>query len=462
MNNIKINDLLELEITAIAQGGEGIGRHDNMVVFVPYTAVGDKARIRITEEKKTFARGEIVEIIKESEDRVKIECKHYYNYLENGKPYCGGCNLMHLTKKAQCAVKEDLVRNAFLKIGGQDEFKWEGIIEADKMFGYRNKVQMPIAYDELEKVLAGFYMPKSHKVVSITNCLIQPEITQKIAKRFLEYAREYNIKPYNEKYDKGELRHLFMRVNKKNDVMLGVVSRQKLSEGIKGLTNILVKDFPEIKIVFHNYNPRKSNVIMGNETTHVYGLGGIMEEIGHMRYFISPASFFQVNSYQAEKLYKTVLEFCAFDGGERVLDLYCGSGGIGLYIAKYVAQVTGVEEIKQAVHNARDNAKLNDINNIKFFTGRVEAVLEEKGHTIKDLPWDVVLVNPPRTGVKPNVIDAIAGLKPFKLIYVSCNPVTLARDSGLLKEKGYKLKRARSIDMFPQTSNVETVAEFLR
>lgn len=475
--NLKLNDEIEIEIIGIANGGEGVGRYNNFVVFVPYSAMNDVLKVKITEISKSFARAKIIEIKKPSSDRITPICKYFYGIEK--EIFCGGCDFMHIDYKKQLEYKEKFVLNAIEKIGKIDknEFVWEGIIgnPHKNVFGYRNKLQLPLATDEKGIAYLGFFAPNTHSVVKIEECHIQPKELNIISQEFIRLVNKEKIAIYDEKKQTNGsngfgLRHLCLRINKNKEVLLTIVGtyageeHKDILAKIKSLAQTLFNDWrfkKNIKGIIYNVNRESSNFVFGRDEKFwtICGVDEISENIGDINYKISSPSFFQVNTNIAEKLYANVKNFIDPKGNEKILDLYCGSGGIGLFIAKNIGKLVGVEVIKQAAENAAESAFLNGIKNAVYYCAKVEEILEEILEEIVDEKFDIVILNPPRKGVAEEVIVQIDKIKPKKIIYVSCNPTTLARDLKRFRELGYKLKKGKSFDMFPQTSNVETLVE---
>lgn len=451
-----ISDTLTLSIESFAQGGDGIARHDNRVVFVPYTAPGDVVRCRITEVKKTFARAQCVGIITPSEQRVQPVCPHYFSPTETCTAWCGGCNAMHCSPDAQREQKEYFVRNAFERIGKIRDISFDGVVPSLTAWHYRNKVQLPIARTAQGALCAGFFIPKTHTVLPIHSCHVQSPVVQPIVNTFISCAEQHSLEPYNEITNSGTLRHIIVRTNLHGNALVIIVTTTRCNATMHAIAEELMSQHPTITGVVHNHNPKNTNVILGNVSTVCAGEGVLFESIGHIEYAISPSAFFQINTVQAYALYEGIASLCAFTGNERVIDVYCGSGGIGLYLASRVKAVIGIEENKHAIHDAEHNATHNTITNATYHAGAAEDCLQ----TIEMRADDVVILNPPRGGVDPRVIHHAAIAGPHRIVYVSCNPVTLARDAALLATKGYTLQCAYAYDMFPQTSLVETIAVF--
>ncbi len=464
---LKVGDNVNLKIDAIANGGEGIGRIDNFVVFVSNTAINDEIKVEITEVSKNFARGWIVTIDVVSPDRITPSCKFYQ--LETEKLSCGGCNFMHLKYEKQLEYKEFLIKNAFQKIGKLkiDEYFWDGIVASPKVLEYRNKLQLPISKTEKGEIYAGIFAKKSHDVVCIDECRVQPKNLQEVKDEFLRLANLEKLDVYDEKDGKGGIRHLCFRTNEAREILLTIVGTNEFDDSqqiqkIKKITKILSEKFREIAGIIYNLNAKKTNVIWGEKFFTIFGKNEISEKLCEIEYLVSSESFFQVNTLTAELLYSEIKRYLfskidvklKFWKSENILDLYCGCGGIGIFVADAAKSVVGIESVKKAVENARLNAEKNNIRNIEFFEGKVEEILS----ILKGKKFDTVILNPPRKGISSETLAHIKNIDPQKIVYVSCNPVTLARDLFYFKNIGFDLVRAKAFDMFPQTSNVETLA----
>lgn len=410
-----------------------------------YAAEGDKARIKIVKVNKSYAFGIVESILSPSENRRVPLCSSY------GK--CGGCTMMHIHYEKQLSVKKQTVVNNLRKIAhlNDNDYVFDEIIGADE-YNYRNKAQFPLSVEN-GKAVYGFYAPGSHRVVNCDNCKIQNPKINRVADAVLQYVNENNISIYDERTQKGFLRHIYVRSAKKGEFILVLVtSTSKELPNIDSLIKTLTELGGMVGIV-ENVNKRADNVIMGDKNIILYGKSQINMSIGNLNFLVSPNSFFQVNTDQTEKLYGRALKYAGLSGGETVFDLYCGVGSISLFLAQSAKKVYGVEIVEEAILNARKNAEINDIHNAEFFAGDCTEVVDDLIE--KGVKADVVVVDPPRKGCDGELLNLINKISPGKIVYVSCNSSTLARDISLLSDFGYKLKRVTAVDMFPQTAHVE-------
>jgi len=445
------NDIIELDITDITDEGNGVGRNDGIAVFVPFSAVGDKLSVKIVKTQKTYAYGIIDKIIVPSEDRIESNCPVFKK--------CGGCSLRHISYKSELSVKDNMVRNAFKRIGGIEPI-FEEILGCDETDYYRNKAQYPVSKID-GKAVFGFYAQRSHRVIPFADCRLQPEIFAEISKKVLEIAVKKGISPYDETTNTGLLRHIFLRRGyHSGEIMLCLVVRKNCKREIKSLANDIVPLYPEIKTVVMNINPDKTNVIMGKETEAIYGDGFIYDEMCGNKIKLAPEAFYQVNTKQAERLYEIASEYADLKGDETLLDLYCGAGTIGLSMAKRVKKLIGVEIIPEAIENAKENAIRNNIDNAEFICGDAGKVASEL--IGKGIRPDVIVLDPARKGCDDVALDAIIKMNPQKIVYISCNPATCARDLKILSENGYKTEKARAVDMFPRTNHCECVVKLTK
>ena len=417
-----------------------------------YAAEGDKARIKIVKVNKSYAFGIVESILSPSENRRVPLCPSY------GK--CGGCTMMHILYEKQLSVKKQTVVNNLRKIAhlNDNDYVFDEIIGADE-YNYRNKAQFPLSLEN-GKAIYGFYAPGSHRVVKCHNCKIQNFKINQVADAVLQYVNENNISIYDEKTQKGFLRHIYVRSAKNGEFILVLVTSTS-----KELPNvdILVKKLTELGGmggIVQNVNKRTDNVIMGDKNIVLYGKSQINMSIGNLKFLVSPNSFFQVNTDQTEKLYSRALKYAGLSGDETVFDLYCGVGSISLFLAQSAKKVYGVEIVEEAIVNARKNAEINGIDNAEFFAGDCTEVVDDLIE--KGINADVVVVDPPRKGCDGELLNLINKISPEKIVYVSCNSSTLARDISLLSDFGYKLKKVTAVDMFPQTAHVECVAQLWR
>jgi 23S rRNA (uracil1939-C5)-methyltransferase len=460
------NDIIEIEIIDQGTTGEGIGKVDGYALFVKDAVIGDVVKVKIMKAKKNFAFAKLLEVVKPSPYRVEPLCP-----VANR---CGGCQLQAMNYKQQLEFKEKKVYNNIKRIGGIEDFEMKPIIgmkelavkgyEDNGPFHYRNKAQFPIGLDREGNIVSGFYAGRTHSIISVDNCLLGIEkdgdvngTVMHIVKTFMNI---YNIKPYDEKTHKGLVRHVLIRIGAfTNEIMVCVViNGNKLPHSQELVEQLLQID--GMTSICLNVNKEKSNVILGKEIINMYGKDYIEDYIGDVKFRISPLSFFQVNPIQTEKLYNKALEYANLTGKETVWDLYCGIGSISLFLAKAAKKVIGVEIVPEAIDNARENAAINGMENTEFLVGAAEEVVPKYFDEHKNQPEckpDVIVVDPPRKGCDQVLLDTIVKMNPERIVYVSCDSATLARDLKWLEEHGYKLKEATPCDMFGQTVHVETV-----
>ncbi|WKY46663.1 23S rRNA (uracil(1939)-C(5))-methyltransferase RlmD [Eubacteriaceae bacterium ES3] len=442
-NSIKLGSQHQVEIIDLTHTGEGVARIDNMIVFVEGGLPGDLAEIKINQIKKTYALGQMVELISASKDRVEAPCQYALK--------CGGCQLQEMSYEGQLVIKEKKVRDALTRIGGMESLTIEPISGMKSHQRYRNKAQFKVS-----KKGCGFYARKSHDLVMINDCLNQTSDTEAVIKSINQMIDLLGLSIYNEKSHKGYLRGVLWRTNLLGDQMIVlIVNGRKLSQK-DAVIDILREGIPNLKSIFVNLNEKKGNTVMGNESRHVWGHKRLVEKIGDLKFAISPNSFFQVNSSQTEVLYNVVKDFAGLDGSQSVADLYCGTGTIGLYLAGQAKDVIGIEVVRDAIFDARENAGLNQIENARFIEGKSEIVLQELAQNEGYNP-DLIILDPPRKGCEGELLEKIIELKTKKVIYVSCNPATLARDLKILTDSGYQVEKVQPVDLFPNTTHVETI-----
>lgn len=437
------NDIIELSITALTSEGSGIGKHNGMAVFVPKTAVGDIIEARIVKVLKNYAYGIIERIVTPSPDRVDNDCPAF------GK--CGGCVYRHITYTAELAAKEQTVRDAFERIGGfSPEFL--PICGSEQTERYRNKLQMPLAKTDDGKIISGFFSERTHRVVPVDDCKLQPIIFSRIVDFVKQECKKLKISIYNEQAHEGVLRHVYLRRgHASGELCVVLVAKRKVPE-FKRLAAELSREFSEIKGVVLNVNPDKTNVILGEREIVLSGNANITDEMCGISVEIAPKSFYQVNTSQAEKLYLQAAEF-AEPNGKTLLDLYCGIGTIGLSMADRADKVIGAEIVPEAVENARKNAEKNGSFNAEFIcadASEAAAELVKRG-----LKPDVILLDPPRKGCDEQTLSACVKMNPERIVMISCNPATAARDCKFLAENGYSVGKVRAFDLFPRTRHVE-------
>lgn len=443
---MKKNDIITLKITALTSEGSGIGKHEGMAVFVPKTAVGDVIETRIVKVLKSYAYGIIERIVTPSPDRIENDCPVF------GK--CGGCVYRHITYQAELAAKERIVRDAFERIGGLSP-EFLPICGAESGERYRNKLQMPFAKTDGGEIIGGFFSERSHRVTAVNDCKLQPEIFSEIIEFIKQECKALKISIYNEQQHEGVLRHVYLRRGgSSGEICAVLVARRKIPE-FKRLAAELSRKFPEITGVVLNINPDRTNVILGEREELLCGSPIISDVMCGVRFGISPKSFYQVNTPQAERLYEQAVEFCK-PQGKTILDLYCGIGTIGLSMANKAEKIIGAEIVPEAAENARRNAAANGFDNAEFLcadAAEAAAKLAENG-----LAPDVILLDPPRKGCGEETLSACVKMSPNCIVMISCNPATAARDCRFLAENGYTVQKVRAFDLFPRTRHVECVA----
>ena len=427
--------------------GEGIAKIDDYTIFVEQTTKGEKVKILILKTNKTYAFAKPIEIIEKSKNRVEPDCKEYKR--------CGGCSLRFLDYEETLNIKEEIVRNC-IKKALKKEIKINKTIGMGNPYNYRNKLQYPLGVSKTGEPVMGIYAERSHEIIPVDNCSIQNEISQKVAKDTFKYIKTNNIDTYNENERTGTIRHIIVRIGIiTNEIML-ILVLNKNWENYQEFVEYITEKYPEIKTIILNYNKENTNVILGNKNETIYGDGYIYDVLGDYKFKISPLSFYQVNPVQTEVLYNKAIEYAKLTGKETTLDLYCGIGTIGIFASNKVKEVFGIDVIENAIIDAKENAKLNEIENTKFFCGKVQEVLPQIIEEYNIEP-DVVFVDPPRKGLDNNTIETLLRIMPKKIVYISCNPATLARDIALLEEK-YETKEITPVDMFPYTRHIESIA----
>lgn len=458
MDNISVGNSYRLSLDSLAVGGEAVGRINDMVVFVPYGVPGDEVEVRIGEDKKTFARGEIFRIYKPSPHRVEPPCPIYYK--------CGGCQLQHLSYGAQLLYKRKMIEETLKHIGGIDGVRVEDVVEASNSWNYRNKMQVVAAAKPFlppsTKVSPyfGLYAKKTHRVIKMEECAIQHPLNNRILKIVKEIITRHKWDIYNEKTAKGLLRYVVTRVSvSRNEVLLILVTTSTKVPGIQEFVSALTQKVPELKGVIINKNDKKTNVVLGNVFKTVWGDDFLIEDVGDIKFRISANSFFQVNPPQLEKMFHILEEFLMPSKKENFLDAYCGVGAIALWMAPKFRKVIGIEEVAQAKKDALISASMNNISNLEINTGTVEKILPRLFH--EGIKIDKVVLDPPRKGCEESVLDFIAKMRVSRLVYVSCNPSTLARDLAILREKKYRVEIIKPLDMFPQTHHIECIASLV-
>ncbi|MDR5660030.1 23S rRNA (uracil(1939)-C(5))-methyltransferase RlmD [Serpentinicella sp. ANB-PHB4] len=443
---LELNKQYELTVEDLGHSGEGVGKIDGFTVFVEGGLPGDQLLVKIATLKKKYAIGQIVKIINPSTTRIEPACPK--------ASICGGCQIMHMNYQGQLDIKTKRVEQTLSRIG-KIETKVHPTLGMENPYEYRNKAQFPIGI-QAGKAILGFYKKGSHDIVDTDYCHIQSPINTTVTEVIKDYIEKNNVTVYNEKTKKGLLRHVVTKVGfTTGEVMVVLITNEKSLPNKEALVEALVKKVEGLKSIVHNINDKNTNVIFGKESNTIYGEDKIVDYIGDLKFNISAHSFYQVNPVQTKVLYEKALEYADLNGEENVFDIYCGIGTISLFLAKKAKKVYGVEVVNAAIEDAKENARINNIDNAEFFVGKAEEVVPKLYKQNKTA--DVVVVDPPRKGCEETVLETIVNMAPNKIVYVSCNPSTLARDLAYLEEKGYKTVEVQPVDMFPHTAHVEAV-----
>ena len=442
------NDIVTLKIEDCGIDGEGIGKADGFTVFVKDAVIGDTVRAKIMKAKKNYGYGRLEEIITPSPDRVEPKCQFARQ--------CGGCQLQALSYEKQLEFKTSKVRGHLERIGGFIDIPMEKILGMEQPFHYRNKAQFPVGKSKDGRIITGFYAGRTHSIIENRDCALGVTRNKEVLDRVIAHMEKFHIQPYDENTGKGLVRHVLIRYGFFTDEMMVclIINGEKLP-GEEALVKSL-RQIPETVSVMVNVNKKRNNVILGEKVRLLWGQPYITDKIGEISYQISPLSFFQVNPYQTGRLYGKALEYAQLSGNETVWDLYCGIGTISLFLAQKAKMVRGVEIIPAAIENAKENARLNGFDNTEFFVGKAEEVLPEQFARTGERA-DVIVVDPPRKGCDETLLSTIIEMQPDRVVYVSCDSATLARDLKYLCERGYELKKVCPVDMFPNTVSVETV-----
>ena len=463
------NQLLEVEITDITNDGEGVGKLDGYTFFIKDALIGDRVQFIVTKVKKTYGYGKVKTVISPSEYRIKAKCPDARR--------CGGCQIQELSYERQLKFKRDKVINNLIRLGGFEREFLESIEEPimgmkDDCFRYRNKAQFPVGYDKEGNLIAGFYAGRTHNIMPIDDCMIGAYENKSILQAILEWMKRYGISAYDEVMHKGVVRHVLIRKGFASGELMVclVVNADTLPKGKELIDRLL--SVAKIQSISYSINKEKTNVIMGNGYKTLYGADTITDSIGNLEFKISPLSFYQVNPVQTRMLYEKALEYADLGGSETVWDLYCGIGTISLFLAKKAGHVYGVEIVPQAIEDAKENAKINKLNNTDFYVGKAEEVIDRLWEKNKDSKEgtegyrmthpDVIVVDPPRKGCDELCLSTILKMSPDRIVYVSCDSATLARDLRLLCDNGYVLKSFTPCDMFPHTVHCEVAVSMSR
>ena len=425
--------------------GKGIIKDNNEVIFVDNVLIDEEVKVRVLRKEKSYYIGEAIKYYNYSKDRVEPSCPNF--------SICGGCHLLHMSYDEQLRFKENHVQNCIKRIGGIDK-EVLPIIKMDEPYRYRNKVQVSFSKDYKGNVIGGFYKEKTHQIIDNEFCLLENEIAEKVINFFKKLIIKYNIEPYDRSSNIGTVRHLLVRTGYySKDIMVVIITKSKFLPKQKELINDLIKEFPNIKSIIHNINESKTNHILGNVEKCIYGKDYIEDTLCNLKFRISSKSFYQVNPLQTERLYNEAIKAANLAKDDVIIDAYSGIGTIGLIASKHVKSVVGVEIVKEAIINATNNARLNNITNAKYYVNDASKFMV---NYIKENKADVVFVDPPRSGCEKKFIEALLTSKPNRVVYVSCDPSSLARDLKMLKEE-YDIISIQPVDMFPNTYHVETI-----
>lgn len=453
METLKKNSRVVVTIEDIGSDGEGIGKFNGYTLFVKDTVIGDKVLVNVMKTGKTYGYAKMIELIEPSSSRINPRCPI--------ADKCGGCQLMHMDYGKQLEYKHNKVRNCLTRIGGFKDINMEPICGMAEPYYYRNKSQFPVGRKKDGSIAIGFYAGRTHSIIDTNECHIGARNNTDIIGYIRSFIEQYHIEPYDEVTHKGLLRHILTRVGfSTGEVMVCLVingkdipNKEILVEGLRKL--------PGMKSICLNINTNHTNVILGVKVVPLWGEPYITDSIGNIKYRISPLSFYQVNPLQTKKLYDITLDYAGLTGNEIIWDLYCGIGTISLFLAQKAKKVFGVEIIPQAIEDAKTNAAINGIDNVEFFVGAAEEVLPRK-YKEEGIHADVIVVDPPRKGCDQSLLDTMLAMAPKKIVYVSCDPATLARDLKYLCEKDYRLVKVRAVDQFAHSVHVETVVLITR
>ena len=445
---INKNDEVVIEIEDIGSDGEGIGKYQGYTLFVKNALIGDRIKVKVMKTKKTYGYARLLEIIDSSPYRVKPRCELA------GK--CGGCSIQHLAYEKQLEYKQNKVKSCLERIGGfHDELAMDPIIGMEEPYNYRNKAQFPVGRDKDGNVVIGFYAGGTHSIVDTTHCYIQAEVNEEIMKKVRTFLVEYDINIYDELQNSGLVRHILTRVGfTTREIMVCIIINGNELPHKEELIRSLC-EIPDMTSICLNVNKEKTNVVLGKKVITIWGQPFITDYIGNIKYQISPLSFYQVNPVQTRKLYETALIFADLQEDEVVWDLYCGIGTISLFLAQKAKLVYGVDIVPEAIDDARQNAEINHIENAVFFVGAAEEILPLKYK--ENCIADVIVVDPPRKGCEESLRESIIQMSPKRVVYISCDPATLARDLRYLCDRGYEVSKVQVVDQFAHTVHVETV-----
>lgn len=445
--SVKAGEKIVVTIKRIGINGEGVGYYRRKAVFVHGALPEEVVKAKVTRVEPGYLTGEILEVEKKSPQRKEPPCPIYYK--------CGGCQIQHMTYEAQLQAKEEIVRESFQRYAKLETLLIRPIIGMDNPWGYRNKAQLQVGR-EGKDIVAGLYAMGTHRLIDISGCPIQHPVVNRVIEQVKEVLEELDIPVYDERTREGAIKTIVARVGQTSGkVQLTLITATDRLPDSRRLVGHLRARLPMVTTIAHNIHKGKSPLVFGSKTVILWGEEQLEESLGDVRFALSPRAFFQLNPEQTVKLYNAVQEAAGLNGSELVVDAYCGTGTIGLWLAPFAREVRGIELIPEAVADARDNAKSTGVDNAHFYEGRAEQLLPEWVN--RGIRPDVVVVDPPRTGCERPLLDAIIKAKPKRMVYVSCNPATLAKDCQVLISGGYKIEWAQPVDMFPQTSHVECV-----
>ncbi|PLR86434.1 23S rRNA (uracil(1939)-C(5))-methyltransferase RlmD [Bacillus sp. V33-4] len=449
---VRKNDYIDVEFEDLTHDGAGVAKVDGYPIFVPGGLPGEKATVKVIKTNKGYGFGRLIELLERSHFRIDVEESDAHKY--------GGCQLQHISYDAQLKYKGNQVRQVLARIGKLGDVKVHPILGMENPWHYRNKAQVPVGEKD-GKLIAGFFKPRTHEIVDTNESLIQlPEINEAI-QTVKEICSELGIQAYQEEAHKGVLRHIMSRYGQQTgELMVVIITRTENIPHQNELIETIVARLPKVKSIVHNVNSKRTNVILGEKTKVLWGNEVIYDYIGNVKFAISALSFYQVNPVQTKVLYDKALEYAGLTGEESVIDAYCGIGTISLFLAQKAKKVFGVEVVPEAIEDARRNAELNEIFNVEFAVGEAETVIPKWYKEGNEA--DVLVVDPPRKGCDEELLQTIIEMKPKKVVYVSCNPATLARDLRILEDGGYKTIEVQPVDMFPQTTHVEICVLLLK
>lgn len=446
---LKISDIVEIKIEKIVFGGEGLAYYnESFAIFVPMSVPGDIVKVEIISVKKTYARALIKEIIAPAPERLKSNKITFEDF--------DGCDFAMLEYEAQLKYKKIMVEDVIQRIGGLKDFELKNIEASENIFHYRNKIIEPFSSYK-GKIITGFFKRKSHDVFEVEENILNSKLANAIIKKLKELLNKTKIPVYDEKTHLGLLRNIMIRTNSKNEAMVVlIINANKINDELKNILLALKDEFKEIRSIYFSSNTKKTNTLLGEKNIHIWGEKFIQENIDGISFYISPTSFFQINLEQAKKLYSRAISMFSNIENKYIVDAYSGTGTIAMILAKKAKKVYSIEIVKSASEDGKRTAAENNIKNIEFINGAVEDKLIELVKNKKTI--DTIIFDPPRKGLESTIIDKVAELSLPEVVYISCNPSTLARDIKLFSEKGYELKKLEAIDMFPQTSHVECIA----